>query len=128
MPGENDGTTKTGRRKPAPLTQAEFNGGLIRALESSLLESAALRDPQPRPGPLVGQVRVIADVFRALVESHRFATLGEVKAQLIKMHSDCGSANDEQLFAQRFLWRLRQNVASCPIYWRGRSRVGELGP
>jgi hypothetical protein len=128
MAFENDDTVKTSALKVAALTRQEFNRGLIRALEGSLKEAAPKGGAQlPRPAPPMGPVKDIAHRFRALVEADQFSTLSEVLAALATMDSNGRGSFGERSAAHGFLWRLRQHVCSCPIYWRGRRAIGEIG-
>jgi len=110
-----------------PLTQGEFDRGLLRALDSALAESQGKQFYFQRPDPPAGQVKAVYETFIALVDAHQFGRLDEVKSWVGERQAGCGEADEEQLAARRFLWRLRQNVCSCPIYWRGRRAVGEVG-
>jgi hypothetical protein len=110
----------------AGLTQEEFDLGLIRALEDSLAETHGKGLYFELGDPPAGSTAKVYEGFRELVRTHQFKALREVKAWLSGAESSSVDADDEdQLAARRFLWRLRLNVSSRPIYWRGRVAVGE---
>jgi hypothetical protein len=109
------------------LTQDEFNHGLMRALDSSLAEAQGKQFYFERPDAPVGNIKALYDAFVALVARNELASLDEVKSWVGQQEAHCSGGDEDQLAARRFLWRLRQNVCSCPIYWRGRRAVGEVG-
>src|SRR5881296_1829553 len=122
-----DEPAKAGSPEATPLTQAEFDQGLIRALEHSLAEAQGKRFYFERADPPMGRTKIICETFRCRVAAHQFGSLEEAQQWIERAQTAHGGDDEERLAARRFLWRLRQNVCSCPIFWRGRRRVGEVG-
>jgi hypothetical protein len=111
----------------APLSQADFDRGLLRALESSLAEAQGKRFFFELPDPPTGLTKALYDAFRTHVERHAFTRLEEVQAWLSEKQSEHSGVAEAELAAKRFLWQVRQDVCSCPIDWGGRRAVGEVG-